>query len=149
MAKRVIRTRVRISFGWGGEMRKSHFESDSNSREFRIFQNWLGMRGRKPMLWFPSQPERSEWFEDRIFQNWLGMRDSNPRWRSQSPLPYHLANPQHLPYRMNFPDFSNFFDKNPACSTMPPFLGSSVVEQLAVNQLVVGSNPTRGAILTI
>ena len=26
------------------------------------------------------------------------------------------------------------------------FLGSSVVEQLAVNQLVVGSNPTRGAI---
>ncbi len=30
---------------------------------------------------------------------------------------------------------------------MPQFLGSSVVEQLAVNQLVVGSNPTRGAIL--
>ena len=29
---------------------------------------------------------------------------------------------------------------------MPQFLGSSVVEQLAVNQLVVGSNPTRGAI---
>ena len=46
------------------------------------------------MLCFPSQPERSEWFEDRIFQNWLGMRDSNPRWRSQSPLPYRLANPQ-------------------------------------------------------
>ena len=32
---------------------------------------------------------------------------------------------------------------------MPQFLGSSVVEQLAVNQLVVGSNPTRGAILKI
>ena len=30
---------------------------------------------------------------------------------------------------------------------MPQFLGSSVVEQLAVNQLVVGSNPTRGAII--
>ena len=83
--------------------------------------------------------------ESRMFQNWLGMRDSNPRWRSQSPLPYHLANPQHLPYRMNFLDFSNFFDKNKSCSTMPQFLGSSVVEQLAVNQLVVGSNPTRGA----
>jgi hypothetical protein len=51
-----------------------------------------------------------------------------------------------MPYPMNFPHFSNFFDKNPACSTMPQFLGSSVVEQLAVNQLVVGSNPTRGAI---
>ena len=25
--------------------------------------------------------------------NWLGMRDSNPRWRNQNPLPYHLANP--------------------------------------------------------
>jgi hypothetical protein len=25
---------------------------------------------------------------------WLGMRDSNPRWRDQNPLPYHLANPQ-------------------------------------------------------
>ena len=29
---------------------------------------------------------------------------------------------------------------------MPQFLGSSAVEQLAVNQLVVGSIPTRGAI---
>ena len=28
------------------------------------------------------------------------------------------------------------------------FPGSSVVEQLTVNQLVVGSNPSRGAILT-
>ena len=73
----------------------------------------------------------------------------NHRWRAKSSALLRLANPQHLPYRMNFPDFSNFFDKNPACSTMPPFLGSSVVEQLAVNQLVVGSNPTRGAILTI
>ena len=27
----------------------------------------------------------------------------------------------------------------------PPFRGSSMVEQLAVNELVVGSSPTRGA----
>ncbi len=32
---------------------------------------------------------------------------------------------------------------------MPQFLGSSAVEQLAVNQLVVGSIPTRGAKLKI
>jgi|GEM_PF-1580997 len=32
-------------------------------------------RGRKPMLWFPSQPERSEWFEDRMIYEWLGMGD--------------------------------------------------------------------------
>ena len=25
---------------------------------------------------------------------WLGMRDSNPRYRDQNPVPYHLANPQ-------------------------------------------------------
>ena len=29
--------------------------------------------------------------------------------------------------------------------TINPFHGSSVVEQLTVNQLAVGSNPTRGA----
>jgi hypothetical protein len=31
---------------------------------------------------------------------------------------------------------------------IPMFLGSSVVEQLAVNQLVAGSNPARGAIVS-
>ena len=32
---------------------------------------------------------------EQIRLSWLGMRDSNPRWRDQNPLPYHLANPQH------------------------------------------------------
>ena len=28
--------------------------------------------------------------------SWLGMRDSNPRYRDQNPVPYHLANPHWL-----------------------------------------------------
>lgn len=27
---------------------------------------------------------------------WLGWRDLNPRWQSQSLLPYHLATPQNM-----------------------------------------------------
>ena len=31
---------------------------------------------------------------EEICSIWLGMRDSNPRYRDQNPVPYHLANPQ-------------------------------------------------------
>lgn len=55
--------------------------------------------------------------------------------------------PNTSPIVRTFFIFQIFFDKMTPYSTMPQFLGSSVVEQLAVNQLVVGSNPTRGAIL--
>ena len=80
---------------------------------------------------------------------WLGMRDSEPPVPDSESGAYHLANPQRtgefrekyflqiLILRRKY-----FFDKWYRVSTMPPFLGSSVVEQLAVNQLVVGSNPT-------
>ena len=45
--------------------------------------------------------------------------------------------------------YTYFFDKKGTLTTMPQFLGSSAVEQLAVNQLVVGSIPTRGANITL
>ena len=43
--------------------------------------------------------------------SWLGMRDSNPRYRDQNPVPYHLANPQQCQERyiriINYRDSSH------------------------------------------
>ncbi|GEM_PF-2752874 len=33
--------------------------------------------------------------KNALRSTWLGMRDSNPRYRDQNPVPYHLANPHH------------------------------------------------------
>ena len=80
------------------ETRKIHFIKDGlvlhkNSRS----QEWLnwGIRVVMAKNYIDNlREEAMKGWSEKLAQGWLGMRDSNPRYRDQNPVPYHLANPQ-------------------------------------------------------
>jgi hypothetical protein len=69
-----------------------------------------------------------------------------PRFNSGRGLQHFLSGtPSASVVRFRFQSRSGFVIGNGACAKLGKFPGSSVVEQPAVNRLVAGSNPARGA----
>ena len=67
------------------------FEALAGDEGFELFASRLRLGQKAGLARRPQAGTRRVSAGSKL---WLGMRDSNPRWRDQNPLPYHLANPQ-------------------------------------------------------